>query len=141
MKIIESLKLEGISEGRLVRLPCNDASKRSQLAAPQLFTGLNGQHVPARAVAREAVGLRTPSGIQKGCQRVEGEAQECQGTQEDSGAVHHAKSHRRRVGFILNLQRIWSGEMKKHKDCLMFHKTENAYAGGKKERDRISFKI
>lgn len=77
-------------------------------------------------MACEAVRLRVPSGIQKGCQRVEGKAQECQGTQEDSGAVHHAKSHRRRVRFILNLQRIWSGEKKKHKDCLTFHKTENA---------------
>lgn len=45
-----------------------------------------------------------PSPLQQGSQRVKGEAQEGEETQQDSRAVHHAQRYGRRVWFILDLQ-------------------------------------
>lgn len=59
---------------------------------------------PGGAVARGEVGAPRGLGAQQGGQRVQGQAEEGQGAQQQSGAVHH--SHRGgRVGLALQLER------------------------------------
>lgn len=45
---------------------------------------------PGRAVTRGEVGAPRGLGVQQGGQRVEGQAEEGQGAQQQSGAVHHS---------------------------------------------------